>query len=375
MVSKAKKLGLIVNPVAGIGGRVGLKGSDGLEIQKKALQLGAVPQAISRTIAALEAILPLKAGIEVITYPGEMGEDAARSCGFDPEVIGSIRPGKTTPADTQQAALDMLAYPGDLCLFAGGDGTARDICSAVGENLPALGIPAGVKIHSAVFGINPKNAGDLASLYLEGKLAVLHESEVMDIDEESFRQGKVSPRLYGYLKIPYRRSLVQGPKMASDPTRAASQREIAAFVASQIEPDCLYILGPGTTLRAVADFLGVKKILIGVDVLLNGKIIASDVNEGQLLNLIEGQKSRIIVSPIGGQGFIFGRGNQQISPRVIQKVGCDNLLLISTLEKIQSLKGEPLWVDTGDRSVDLSLAGYRRVITGYKESIIYKVTC
>lgn len=375
MVSEIKKLGLIVNPVAGLGGKVGLKGSDGLEIQEKALRLGAVPQAINRTIAALEAILSLKAGIEVITYPGEMGEDATRSCGFDPVVIGSIGPGKTTPADTQRAALDMLAYPVDLLLFAGGDGTARDICSAVGENLPSLGIPAGVKIHSAVFGINPKNAGELAALYLEGKLAVLHESEVMDIDEESFRQGKVSPRLYGYLKIPYRHSLVQGPKMASSPAMAASLREIAAFVASQIEPDCLYILGPGTTLRAVADYLGVKKTLIGVDVLLNGKVIASDVNEAQLLNLLEGQKARIIITLIGGQGFIFGRGNQQISPRVIQKVGYDNLTLISTPEKIQSLKGGPLWVDTGDRSVDLSLAGYWRVITGYKESIIYKVTC
>jgi predicted polyphosphate/ATP-dependent NAD kinase len=375
MVSVTKKLGLIVNPVAGIGGSVGLKGSDGLETQEKARQLGAIPQAFNRTVLALEAILPLKNRIELITYPDEMGENVTRSCGFDPVVIGSTLPGKTTPADTQAAALEMLEYSVDLLLFAGGDGTARDICSVVGEELPVLGIPAGVKIHSAVFGANPRNAGELAIQYLERKTQDLREAEVVDIDEDAFRQGRITSRLYGYLKIPYRRSLVQSLKTASSPTPSTSLREIAAYVAGQIEPACLYILGPGTTLRAIADFLQVKKTLIGVDVLLNGKIIASDVNEAHLLQLLEGQKARIIVTPIGGQGFIFGRGNQQISPKVIQRVGCDNLILVSTPEKIQSLKGRPLWVDTGDRSVDLSLAGYRCVITGYKESIIYKVTC
>ena len=229
-----KRLGLIVNPVAGIGGRVGLKGSDGVEIQKKALELGAVPQSLNRAIQALERIKPVD-DLEVITYPGEMGEDAARACGFEPTVIGSIKPGETTPEDTRNAAREMRRLNVNLLLFAGGDGTARDIYNAVGDGLPVLGIPAGVKIHSAVFGTNPLSAGDLASLYLQGKAASLREAEVMDIDEEAFRQGIVLATLYGYLKIPFERRLVQSLKTPSSPGEQAAMAAIAADVVSNME--------------------------------------------------------------------------------------------------------------------------------------------
>jgi predicted polyphosphate/ATP-dependent NAD kinase len=191
MQDEQKRLGLIVNPVAGIGGRVGLKGSDGAEIQRQALKLGAVPQALNRATQALEKIGDID-GLEIITYPGEMGEDAAKACGVEPKVIGSIKPGETTAEDTRKAARDMLRQGVDLLLFAGGDGTARDVYTAVGENLPALGIPAGVKIHSAVYATNPVSAGELTALYLKDRLGDLHEAEVMDLDEEAFRQGVVS---------------------------------------------------------------------------------------------------------------------------------------------------------------------------------------
>ena len=213
------RLGLIVNPVAGIGGRVGLKGSDGAEIQKRALALGAVPQAPSRAIQALERLKAVE-GLEIVTYPGEMGEDAARACGFEPEVIGTITPGETTAQDTRDAASEMQRQGVDLLLFAGGDGTARDIYRAVGTGLPVLGIPAGVKIHSAVYATHPRSAGELAALYLQGKVTGLREAEVMDIDEEAFRQDVLSARLYGYLKIPFRTSLVQNQKMPSAGRRA-----------------------------------------------------------------------------------------------------------------------------------------------------------
>jgi predicted polyphosphate/ATP-dependent NAD kinase len=372
-IANQSKLGLIVNPVAGIGGRVGLKGSDGAEIQRRALELGAVPQSQHRAIQALERITSVD-GLELITYPGEMGEDAAKACGLKPTVIGSIRPGKTTPEDTADAARDMLRLNVNLLLFAGGDGTARDVYNAIGDGLPVLGIPAGVKIHSAVFGTNPLSAGDLAASYLQGKVSALREGEVMDIDEEAFRQGIVSAKLYGYLKVPFQRRLVQSLKTPSSPGEQAAMAAIAADVVSNMENGWLYIIGPGTTTRAITSRLGLDKTLIGVDVVADGKLIAADVNEAQLLELLQGRKAKIIVTPIGGQGYIFGRGNQQISPKVIEKVGRNNVIVVSTTGKIHSLRGQPLWVDTGDRAVDEMLSGHIRVVTGYNERIVYRVS-
>jgi len=382
-----KRLGLIVNPIAGIGGRVGLKGSDGAEIQKKALALGAVPQSLNRAIQALERITSID-DLDVITYPGEMGEDAARACGFAPTVIGvgSIKQGETTPEDTRSAAREMLQLNVSLLLFAGGDGTARDIYNAIGESLPTLGIPAGVKIHSAVYATNPVNAGALAALFLQGRLSSLREAEVMDIDEEAFRRGIVSAKLYGYLKVPFQRRLVQSLKTPSGPGEEASLQAIAYAVVDEMKDDCLYIIGPGTTTRAITSGLGLSKTLIGVDVVCRGerregregrgaKLVATDVNESQLLKLLEGRSAKIIVTPIGGQGYIFGRGNQQISPQVIERVGKNNVVVVSTAGKIHSLGGRPLLVDTGDRAVDRMLSGYIRVVTGYREQIVYRVAC
>lgn len=375
-----KRLGLIVNPVAGIGGRVGLKGSDGAEIQKKARELGAVPESLNRAVQALERIKPLKDELEVITYPGEMGEDAATACNFEPAVVGEIKAGETTPQDTRRAARKMSRLNVGLLLFAGGDGTARDIYNAIGGKLLALGIPAGVKIHSAVYATSPASAGDLAVLYLQGRVSQLREAEVMDIDEVAVRQGVVSARLYGYLKIPFRRSLVQNLKVVST-GEEVSLAAMAYDVVEKMEDDCLYIIGPGTTTRAITSELGLDKTLLGVDVVLNQRLLAADVNEAQLLKLLEGHRAKIIVTPIGGQGCILGRGNQQISPEVIRKVGMasrhpfENIIVVSTPAKLYSLDRQPLWVDTGDRRVDEMLTGYVKVVTGYNERAVRKVSC
>ena len=337
--------------------------------------MGALPEALDRTVQALERVKPLKEDLQVITYPAEMGEDAARACGLEPTVIGSINQGKTTPQDTENAAIDMLRLRVDLLLFAGGDGTARDVCNAIGETLPVLGIPAGVKIHSAVFATNPINAGELAALYLQGKVASLRAAEVMDVDEEGFRRGIVSAKLYGYLRIPSQTRLVQTVKAPSSPGEEASMEAIAYDIIDRMDDDCFYIIGPGTTTRAITSRLGLSKTLIGVDVVAARKLVAVDVNESQLLELLEGRKAKIIVTPIGGQGCIFGRGNQQISPKVIEKVGKDNIIVVGTTGKINSLRGRPLWVDTGQRAVDRMLSGYIKVVTGYNEQTIYKVSC
>jgi len=370
---KRSRLGLIVNPLAGVGGRVGLKGSDGREIQQRALALGAVPRAPQRAARALERVKEIE-GMELLTYPGEMGAEPARQCGLEPTVLGEITPGATTAADTQRAARQMQERGVDLLLFAGGDGTARDVYRAVGESLPVLGIPAGVKIHSAVFATNPSAAGELAALYLEGRNVRLQEAEVMDIDEEAVRRGVVAARLYGYMRIPFRRQMVQGLKTSTGPGEQAAQAAIAAAVIEGMEEDYLYIIGPGTTTRAITTRLGLEKTLVGVDVVEGEELVAADANEAQILRLLTGRRARIVVTPIGGQGYIFGRGNQQISPEVIRRVGRANLVLVSTASKIESLYGRPLLVDTGDPAVDEMLVGYHHVVTGYRERIVYKVS-
>jgi predicted polyphosphate/ATP-dependent NAD kinase len=365
-----KKLGLIVNPLAGIGGRVGLKGSDGLETVQKAFELGAEPHAPDRAIAALEGLTALQDDVELYTYPAEMGEDEARHCGFSPIVLGSIDSGHTTAEDTRQAARDMQTADVDLLLFVGGDGTARDIYSAIGEALPVLGIPAGVKIHSSVYAVNPRRVGDLVRLFLAGR-APLREMEVLDIDEELFRQGRVTASLYGYLNVPYERRLLQGPKAGSPPSDQ-KPKEIAAYVVDHMDEGYLYVLGPGSTVFAIGERLGIDKTLLGVDVVYGNQVIGKDVNEQTLLRLIRGKKAKIVVTVIGGQGYIFGRGNQQISPAVLTAVGKENVIVIATQEKLLSLNSA-LLVDTGDAECDRGLSGYTRVITGYNEESIWKV--
>jgi predicted polyphosphate/ATP-dependent NAD kinase len=369
-----KKLGLIVNPIAGIGGRVGLKGSDGPEALQKARELGARPESPVRTVETLKVVSRIKDKIQVLTYPFEMGEDECRQAGFSPTVIGSISSGKTTPEETRRAALEMAEEEVDLLLFAGGDGTARDIYNAIGDRLPVLGIPAGVKIHSAVYGVTPRSAGEVVTWMLEGSLTQIREAEVMDIDEDAFRRGQVSAKLYGYLRVPQESRYVQSVKAGGILAEREALQGIAADVIDSMDdPETFFIIGPGTTPRATMEELRLTNTLLGVDVIRDKRLVANDVNESQLLQLIAGGNSRIIVTPIGGQGHVFGRGNQQLSPAVIDEVGKDHIHVIATKEKLVSLNGRPLLVDTGDEDLNSELSGYTKVTTGYRDYVIYKV--
>jgi len=262
----------------------------------------------------------------------------------------------------------------DLVLFAGGDGTARDICEAVGDKVTVLGIPAGVKIHSAVFAINPRRAGDLALMYLQEGTIATREAEVMDIDEQAYRADRLSSKLFGYLMVPYEETILQATKAGTVADEELEVEAIASDIVESMEEEIIYVLGPGTTTRAIAQKLGLQKTLLGVDVIFRGKMLAPDVNEKQLLELIQGKRAKVIVSVIGGQGFILGRGSQQISPDVIRRVGRENVLVLATSNKLASLRGRPLLVDTGDREVDRMMSGYIRVITGYRRSAMYMAT-
>lgn len=369
-----KKLGVIVNPIAGMGGKVGLKGSDGRGILKQAKELGASPDSPRRTVEALKIIAADKGEIQIITYPAEMGETECREAGLEPVVIGEITPGETGAQDTVKAAREMLQRETDLILFAGGDGTARNIYEAIGTSIPVLGIPAGVKIHSAVYAINPRSAGEIARLYLKNQVVDIREAEVMDIDEDAFREGRVNARLYGYLKAPVERRM-QSVKSGARSEKAEIEG-IAAEIAANMETDLLYIIGPGTTTRSIMERLKLSNTLLGVDVVLNRQLKASDVGEKELMKLTDDfpGKARIIVTIIGGQGHVFGRGNQQISPAVIRKVGKNNIIIIASRDKLVSLQSHPLLVDTGDTELDRELSGYVRVVTGWEDSIMYRIS-
>ena len=317
----------------------------------------------------------IKERVELLTYPDEMGEDEAKQAGFAPVVVGAISSGKTTSDDTRKAATKMRDLKVDLLLFAGGDGTAKDICSALrGSNTTVLGIPTGVKMHSGVFATNPRNAGEVAVAFLTSTRQNVVDAEVMDIDESSFRQGVIAARLHGFLRIPEERRFIQSAKAGGIQTEKEVIQGIAADLAANEEKDCMFIFGPGTTTRDILSELGLKKTLLGIDVVLGGKVIASDINELQLLRLIEGRKNvKIVVTVIGGQGYIFGRGNQQISPAVIKRVGKANIIVIASKQKLASLEGRPLLVDTGSAEVDKILTGYLRVTTGLNDYVMYKV--
>lgn len=368
---KLKRLGLIINPIAGMGGRVGLKGTDGPDILEKAKSLGAKPWAPDRARDALRKLESLKDTIEIVAYPRTMGEEISIKCGFNPQVIGAISE-TTTASDTKRAAQDMRREEVDLLLFAGGDGTARDIYDAVGCSMVVLGIPAGVKIYSAVFASSPTRAGELAGLYVEGKVGEVIEAEVMDINEDDYREGALSAKLHGYLKIPFEITHIQTSKAGSSPNEKYSQEAIALDIVENMSDDFHYIIGPGTTTKAIMQRLNLDSSLLGVDLVYRKKLVRKDLNESKLLEQIRAKRTKLIVTPIGGQGYVFGRGNQQISPQVIEQVGKDNIIIVATKHKIDSLEGRPLLIDTGDEATDNLLRGYLKIITGYRESIIYK---
>jgi predicted polyphosphate/ATP-dependent NAD kinase len=375
-------IGLLVNPIAGMGGRVGLKGTDG--VVGEAIKRGATPVSPGRALeflTALEPILEMKRigdEVRIITCPGIMGEDVTQEAGLKHEVVNIDIENSTDASDTKDCVLALYEKGVRLLVFVGGDGTARDILDAVNdyelEDLLVLGVPSGVKMYSGIFVVHPADAAEVIRLVLE-ETAQTAEFEIMDADERAIRKDRFIIRLYGYLLGPSVPARFQGAKQASPETtdEHEAQEAIAKYVIEQMTENESYILGPGTTVKTITDMLKVKKTTLGVDVYQNGKI-QNDVNEQEILEIVKDfGEAKIIVSPIGHQGMLFGRGNQQISPGIIERVGKDNIMVISTPSKLKGIAGEVLRVDTGDSKVDEMLKGYIRVITDYNEMRLIKI--
>ncbi|HVI39369.1 MAG TPA: ATP-NAD kinase family protein [Anaerovoracaceae bacterium] len=368
-----KTIGLIINPIAGMGGRVGLKGTDGMEILSKAIQLGASKEAPNIAVAALRKLESIKEELFFLTASFDMGENQCKALDFHYEVIH--RSGEfTNCADTIKAAGIMEKRGVDLIVFAGGDGTARDIYRAVGNHVAVLGIPAGVKIYSPVYGNTPQSAGELAFLYLRYGNLPLKEEEVVDLNEEAIRNNQVRAELFGYLKVPFKKEYLQNKKAPTPLGEEESQKAIALDIIDHMQEGEYYLIGPGTTTRAIMEELNLPNTLLGVDIIQDKKLIKPDCSEKDILDVLGSKSGKLIITPTGGQGYLLGRGNQQISPKVLEKIGKENIIILSVNSKIIELQGSPLFINTGNSSMDRSLAGYYRIKVGYDTDVMYKVS-
>ncbi|MHA2288672.1 MAG: ATP-NAD kinase family protein [Promethearchaeota archaeon] len=367
-----KKIGLIANPIAGMGGSVGLKGTDG-DIYKKAIKMGATSITPERVDKFLMHIKNPET-ISWIVAPGKMGEDYIKNKGFEYEVVGEIQD-DTTAEDTERIARLMVENSVDLIVFCGGDGTARDIFNAIELKIPVVAIPSGVKMFSSVFALSPKAAAQIVDKFIEDQIEN-QEKEILDIDEDAYRENRLVSKLYGYLLVPKVKNLIQSSKDSSKVGRTVEKNkaEIAQQIIENLEKDTLYLLGPGTTVKSITDSLSIEKVLLGVDAIYNNTLVGKDLSESGIINLLDKYRNgKIIVSPIGGQGFIFGRGNKQFTPTVLKRVGKSNVIIIGTEDKVKSLTC--LRVDTGAEEIDKLLEGPVKVIIGYKEELIKEIEC
>lgn len=377
------KLGFVVNPFAGIGGAVALKGSDGKATVELALSRGAQLSAEKRAAVAMQKVSTLDHTddeLVIYTATGSMGEDVLIAQGLPCETIYPAGE-SSSAADTKSLIRLFVEKQVDLIVFAGGDGTARDVLDAMdevagGDNhavIPVIGIPAGVKMHSAVYATTPARAGELIALVLSGEALSLHDSQVMDLDEQAFREGRVNARCYGYLSVPVDDTRMQLIKQGGLNHEQVSVQDIATDIIETMESDVFYLIGSGSTTAEIMDQLSLSNTLLGIDIVYNQELIASDADEQTLLQTIKGHPAKIVVTVIGGQGHVFGRGNQQFSAKLIDQLGRENIIIVATNEKLRSLDKRPMISDTGDSELDKQLSGLYPVVTGYQQKTLYRL--
>jgi predicted polyphosphate/ATP-dependent NAD kinase len=374
------RIGFLINPIAGMGGRVGLKGTDG--VADEAARLGALPAANARALEALSEFKRLVDGVpnppkvELLTASGAMGYDALRAAGFTSIAIVHAAPSNSSAQDTKGVVERFVAAGVDLVLFCGGDGTARDICAVTGEATPVLGIPAGVKMYSGVFGITPARTGEILMRFLANEIGLAH-AEIVDLDEDKYRRDEWAVRLYMSARTPFEPTYVQSAKaLIAGVDEEAVKDDIAAQLREDIEamPGTLYLLGPGSTVQAVGRALHVDKTLLGIDAVVDGKVVGRDLAERQILDLLDRYSDcKLVLSPIGAQGFLLGRGNQPLSPAVIRRIGANNIVVVSTPAKLA--RTPLLRFDTGDAALDAALISRKffAVIVGYRRNRMVEV--
>jgi len=372
------KIGFLVNPIAGMGGKVGLKGTDG--VFKEAVKLGAKPESPEKSEEMIKEYLNKYSknnDIQWFTCSGIMGGDELRNVGIkNIEIIYKSPLEKTSLRDTKEACKKLLEKNVDLILFCGGDGTARDVFEIVDNKIPILGIPSGVKMHSGVFGINISSTAKMLNEFVNGRLTI-GDAEIMDLDEDLYRRGKWNIRLFGIAKGIVEPTYVQVGKSSYESiSDDETKDELTEHIIDEIERynDYLFLFGSGGTIEYISRKMNLDNTLLGIDAVYNKKIVGKDLNEEGLLKLLDNYpKTKVILSPIGAQGFILGRGNLQLSSKVIRKIGLDNIIVISTPSKLASTP--IIRVDTGDRELDHLFVEkeFMMVVIGYRMSRVVRI--
>lgn len=371
------KLGLIVNPYAGLGGPEGLKGSDTLpeRLRQSVAEEMANSRSLPRAVRCLAALAPVAEQLAVYGFDGAMAEQACREAGLTFTSVGRAE-ALSSAEDTRRAAQCLLSEQVDIVLFVGGDGTARDIYSAVGESLPVLGLPAGVKMHSAVYAVNPQAAAAILRALIDGDLVDIGLQEVRDIDEAAFAQGRVRSRHYGELMVPRLGGFLQQVKQGGREVEELVIADIADELMENYDKDCLYIVGPGSTTTGFMEALGLPYTLLGFDLVRGGELLQADANAQQISEVMDHHQGPIavLITAIGGQGHILGRGNQQLTPALIRRIGRDNFQVLASKGKLSGLAGRPLLVDSNDAALDAQWQGFIAVTTGYRDQVMYRVS-
>ncbi|BCX74762.1 NAD(+)/NADH kinase [Acinetobacter bereziniae] len=369
-----KKIGLIINPYAGLGGKVGLKGTDGLETVLEALSLGSVAMAETRTHLALSEIRS-SSHVVIYTASANMGANLCQELKLNHHIIYQSSELETCANDSIKTAQKLLDLNVDLIIFAGGDGTARDIQTIITDRIPMIGIPCGVKMYSGVFALNPRHAGILINTFINNEKNDIKETEILDINENYLRADCPTTQLYGYAKTLLDRR-IQSSK-GSKKSQPTDHLDAICYDNSKLlfSSEVVNIVGPGSTMKKLMDYANIEGTLLGVDVIKEGKIIIKDANEQQILNIIQDVPTKIFVGVIGGTGCLFGRGNQQISAKVIDLVGKANIKVICTMDKILSLENNEFFVDTGCCEVDQKLSGFIKVQVEKNNFMLVGIKC
>ncbi len=377
------RLGLLVNPDAGLGGRLGLKGSDGQA--ELARSMGAEDRSGPRLTTMLEHFSELhRAGfddIEWLTSEGRMGTDWLPKGAK----IGSVNTvhsssGATSASDTAETVTALLEVGIDLLVYAGGDGTTRDIVTALESaeqpRTPVIGVPTGVKMHSGCFAASPKAAAEVLSAWLNDDL-LLANTEVLDLDEERYRKGEWVVQLYAEVMTPASPRWMQGSKQRIEATGEEDTTEGLADHIGEllVSDDRLIIWGSGGTLRTIAEINGFEPTNLGIDATRGTDQVGTDLDEAGLLELLSSHQGPVtlLLSPMGGQGFLIGRGNLQLSPEVLCAVGIDNVLGVVTPAKLLTVRR--LRIETGDVNLDAEFAAkrYMKVLQGYRTTRVLPV--
>lgn len=377
--SSVPEIGLIVNPFAGIGGEVGLGGSDGVEIRAEAARRGGLPRAPGRATRFVNELRRLVPGIRILTGPGGLGSDIAAA---DAKPVGAQgnaasvaivgarhRKRVTTAADTTALAAKLVARDVPVIVFVGGDGTARDVSCGVTQEQLCLGVPAGVKMHSGVFAVTPEDAAQQVADVLAGR-GETDIQDVVDLDEAGRRAGYLSTSVYGSMRVPSHTRMQRGkrsPATGSDIDAAGVAAELRARFAG-----LPLVFGPGTTVTKIAQQFGVSAALLGFDVLDIDGGIHHDASGAVLEQLLLKREFAVVLSPVGGQGFVIGRGNHQLTERLLAALTPDHLAIVSGPVKLGELAGK-LRIDAPTLELNKKFQGHRQVLLGRSDIAVVRM--